>query len=124
IPGASEVMERGFIAYADAAKTELLGVPAALIGRAGAVSAEVAAAMAGGALGHSAADAAVSVTGIAGPGGATADKPVGLVFLGAARRGAAPLHERHLFSGDRSAIRLAAVAAALDLLGRMIGAPR
>ena len=66
------------------------------------------------------ADVAVSVTGVAGPGGATADKPVGLVYLGACRRGARPMHERHVFSGDRAAIRRASVAAALDLLANQL----
>jgi len=87
----------------------------------GAVSAEVAEAMAVGALARAHADVAVSATGIAGPGGGTVEKPVGLVFLGAARRGQAPVHERHLFPGDRGAIRLATVAAGIALLRRMLG---
>jgi nicotinamide-nucleotide amidase len=120
IPGASDVVERGFLTYSDEAKHDLLGVPMALIRAHGAVSAEVAEAMAAGALERSAADAAVSATGIAGPGGATADKPVGLVYLGAARRGLAPLHQHQVFAGDRGAVRLAAVAAALDLLRRVL----
>ncbi len=125
IPGASDVVERGFLTYSDEAKHDLLGVPMALIRAHGAVSAEVAEAMAAGALERSAADAAVSATGIAGPGGATADKPVGLVYLGAARRGLAPVHqrpvhERHVFAGERGAVRLAAVEAALDLLRRVL----
>lgn len=121
IPGSSDVVERGFITYSNQAKTELLGVPADLIATQGAVSAEVAETMAIGALDGSAADAAVSVTGIAGPGGGTGDKPVGLVYLGAARRGQSPLHERHLFTGDRSAVRLASLKAALTLLTRIAG---
>ncbi len=116
IAGSSDVVERGFVTYSNEAKTELLGVPAAVIARAGAVSAEVAEAMAEGALEASAADVAVSATGIAGPGGATPNKPVGLVYLGVCRRGAAAAHERHVFAGDRAAVRRAAVAAALDLL--------
>ncbi len=120
IPGASDVVERGFLTYSDEAKHDLLGVPMALIRTQGAVSAEVAEAMAAGALERSAADAVVSATGIAGPGGATADKPVGLVYLGAARRGLAPLHQRHVFAGARDAVRLAAVEAALDLLRRVL----
>ena len=125
IPGASDVVERGFLTYSNEAKHDLLGVPMALIRAHGAVSAEVAEAMAAGALERSAADAVVSVTGIAGPGGATADKPVGLVYLGAARRGLAPghqrpLHQRQVFAGDRGAVRLAAVEAALDLLRRVL----
>ncbi len=120
IPGASDVVERGFLTYSNEAKHDLLGVPRVLIRAHGAVSAEVAEAMAAGALERSAADAAVSATGIAGPGGATADKPVGLVYLGAARRGLAPVHQRHIFAGDRGAVRLAAVEAALDLLRRVL----
>lgn len=120
IPGASDVVERAFVTYSNQAKAELLGVPADLIAAHGAVSAEVAEAMAGGALARSAADAAVSATGIAGPGGASPGKPVGLVLLGAARRGAAVGHERHVFAGTRAEIRLAAVRAALALLQRLL----
>src|SRR5580698_10606896 len=89
IAGSSDVVERGFVTYSNAAKTELLGVPAALIDTEGAVSEPVARRMAEGALAHSAADLAVSVTGIAGPGGGTDKKPVGLVWFGLARRGTA-----------------------------------
>ncbi len=116
IAGASDVVERGFVTYSNEAKTELLGVPPELIERAGAVSAEVAEAMATGALDRSAADLAVAVTGIAGPGGATDTKPVGLVYLGVCRRGREARSERHVFPGDRAAVRRAAVAAAFDLL--------
>lgn len=101
--------------YSNEAKTELLGVPSDLIGRVGAVSAEVAEAMAAGAVAHSRADAAVAVTGIAGPGGATPGKPVGLVYFRVARRGGALRHERRVFEGDRSAVRRAAVLFALEL---------
>ncbi|MGF1610522.1 MAG: CinA family protein [Kiloniellales bacterium] len=123
IAGSSDVVERGFVTYSNEAKSELLGVPRELIETVGAVSAEVAAAMAEGALRHSPADVAVSATGIAGPGGATAGKPVGLVYLGVCRRGpnAMPMaaeSERHLFPGDRNAVREASVAAALELLAR------
>ena len=120
IAGSSDVVERGFVTYSNEAKTELLGVPAAVIAQAGAVSAEVAEAMAEGALEASAADVAVSATGIAGPGGATTNKPVGLVYLGICRRGAPAAHERHVFAGDRAAVRRAAVAAALDLLAGQV----
>ena len=96
IAGSSDVVERGFVTYSNEAKTELLGVPADLIVRHGAVSEAVASAMAEGALARSRADIAVSVTGIAGPGGATAAKPVGLVHLGCARRGGATLHEQRV----------------------------
>ncbi len=121
IAGSSDVVERGFVTYSNEAKSELLGVPAELIERVGAVSAEVAEAMAKGALDRSAADVTVSVTGIAGPGGATADKPVGLVFLGVCRRGRQATHERHVFSGDRHAVRQAALLAALALLAGALG---
>ncbi len=119
--GSSDVVERGFVTYSNEAKSELLGVPAELIARVGAVSAEVAEAMAEGALAHARADLAVSVTGIAGPGGATPGKPVGLVFLGGCRRGAAPRHLRRVFPGDRTAVRLAAVETALDLALELAG---
>lgn len=122
IPGASDVLDSGFVTYSNTAKHDLLDVPKDLIASAGAVSAEVAEAMAMGALAHSSADIAVSATGIAGPGGGTPDKPVGLVYLGTARRGAGPArHERHLFVGDRTAIRLATVDAAIALLRGMCG---
>lgn len=116
IAGSSDVFERGFVVYSNEAKSELLGVPAALIARHGAVSAEVAAAMAEGALARSRADGAVSVTGIAGPGGGSATKPVGLVYIGSARRGAPPAVERHVFTGDRAAVRAATVRRALEVL--------
>ena len=116
IAGSSDVVERGFVTYSNAAKTELLGVPAALIAAHGAVSAEVAAAMAEGALAHAPVDLAVSVTGIAGPGGATPGKPVGLVYFGLAERGGAAKTERHVFPGDRASVRHAAVERALALL--------
>ena len=115
IAGSSDVVERGFVTYSNEAKAEMLGVDPALIARVGAVSAEVAGAMVEGALARSTADVALSVTGIAGPGGATASKPVGLVFLGAERRGAAPVVERNVFPGDRAAVREASVAAAFRL---------
>jgi nicotinamide-nucleotide amidase len=116
VAGSSDVVERGFVTYSNAAKGELLGVPEALIASCGAVSAEVAEAMASGALAQAPVDLAVAVTGIAGPGGATATKPVGLVYLGVARRGGICRSERHVFPGDRAAIRRAAADRALDLL--------
>jgi nicotinamide-nucleotide amidase len=115
VPGSSDVVERGFVTYSNDAKTEMLGVPAELIRSHGAVSAEVAEAMVVGALEHSNADVAVSVTGIAGPSGATPGKPVGLVFIGTARKGAAPRHQRHVFAGSRADVRLASLRAALAL---------
>jgi len=116
IAGSSDVVDSGFVTYSNAAKTRLLGVPAALIDIHGAVSGEVASAMASGALAHSAAHIAVSVTGIAGPGGGSAEKPVGLVWFGCALRGGPVQTKRHIFSGDRGAIRAAAVATAFDLM--------
>jgi len=116
IAGSSDVVERGFVTYSNAAKTELLGVPAALIAAHGAVSQEVAQAMAEGALAHAPVDLAVSVTGVAGPGGGSAEKPVGLVWFGLARRGHAASTEHHVFPGDRAAIRRATVLRALTLL--------
>ena len=116
IAGSSDVVERGFVTYSNEAKTEMLGVPAALIAAHGAVSAEVAAAMASGATTRAPVDLAVAVTGIAGPGGATPGKPVGLVWFGLARRGSTARTERHVFPGDRDAVRRAAVERALALL--------
>jgi nicotinamide-nucleotide amidase len=115
IPGSSSVVERGYVTYDNRAKAEILGVPATLFEQVGAVSEEVARAMADGALTRAGVDLAVAVTGIAGPGGATPTKPVGLVHLAVARRGASTLHARELFPGDRAAIRLASVDAALTL---------
>ncbi len=114
--GSSAFFDRGFVTYSNAAKTAMLGVPAALIERDGAVSETVARAMAEGALAHSAADAAVAVTGIAGPGGGSAEKPVGLVWFGCARRGGPVLTRREIFPGDRGAVRQATVGVALAML--------
>ena len=122
VAGSSDVFERGFVVYSNEAKTELLGVPAALIAKHGAVSEEVASAMAAGALAHSHADMVVSVTGIAGPGGGTPAKPVGLVYIGCARRGGATSVERHVFAGDRAAVRAATVERALEFM-RAAGTP-
>lgn len=117
IPGASNVVDRGFVTYTDRAKTELLGVANELIAAFGAVSEPVARKMAEGAIRHSHADVAVAVTGIAGPGGATPNKPVGTVHLAALRRDGKTVHEIHHF-GDlgRAEVRAKAVAAALDLI--------
>ena len=119
IAGSSTVVDRGFVTYSNAAKTELLGVPAELLAdpNIGAVSEETARAMAAGTLAHSSADLAVSVTGIAGPGGGSADKPVGLVHFAAVRRGGAIRHERRVFEDNgRAGIRQASVRVALTLL--------
>jgi nicotinamide-nucleotide amidase len=116
IAGSSDVIERGFVTYSNEAKTELLGVPAPLIAQYGAVSAQAARAMAEGALSHARADLAIAITGIAGPGGATPGKPVGLVYLATARKGGETRVERQHFAGDRQAVRGAALARALELL--------
>jgi nicotinamide-nucleotide amidase len=116
IGGASDVVERGFVTYSNEAKTEMLGVPADLIASVGAVSEPVAKHMAEGALRHSSADIAVSVTGVAGPGGGSAEKPVGLVCFGLAQRGRTVASEHHVFPGDRTAIRADAVARAFALI--------
>ena len=121
VPGSSDVVERGFVTYSNQAKIDMLGVPAGLIEAEGAVSEAVVRAMAEGALLHSPADLSVAVTGIAGPGGETETKPVGLVHMAAARSGREVLHQRQVFAGDRDAVRLAAVAAALDLMKRLVG---
>ncbi len=118
IPGSSDVFTHGFITYANAAKTGMIGVDASLIKTHGAVSELVAIAMAEGARLAAEADISIAVTGIAGPGGATASKPVGLVHLASARKGFSTLHARHVFSGNRAEVRLQAVSAALDLLQR------
>lgn len=121
--GSSETVEGGFVTYSNAMKTALLGVPPALLARHGAVSAEVAASMARGALAHAPdADLAVSITGIAGPGGGSAEKPVGLVWFGAIRRdGEGSTVSRH-FTGDRETIRRQAARQALDLLAELTDA--
>jgi nicotinamide-nucleotide amidase len=116
IPGSSAWVDRGFITYSNQAKIDLLGIAPALIDRHGVVSEEVARAMAEGAIAHSAADAAVAITGIAGPGGGSPEKPVGLVHIAAARRQGATLHRRLILDGERSDIRLQAALAAMDLL--------
>ena len=116
IAGSSDVVERGFVTYSNEAKTEMLGVPAALIERVGAVSEEVARAMAAGALAHAPVDLAIAVTGIAGPGGGSAEKPVGLVHFGLARRGHTVEAAHHVFPGDRGAVRSATVKRALEML--------
>ena len=122
IPGSSAVVDRGFVTYSNTAKTDLLGVPAALIDRLGAVSEGVARAMAEGALARSGADLAVAVTGIAGPDGGSAGKPVGLVHFAAARRGGETRNAVHIFAGlDRSGVRLATVREALAMLKMLAG---
>jgi len=116
VAGSSDWFERGFVTYSNAAKTEAIGVDAALIAAHGAVSEEVALAMARGALAHSQADLAVAVTGIAGPGGATPGKPVGTVWVALARRGAPPQADLLQLQGERAAIRAQTVEYALQRL--------
>jgi nicotinamide-nucleotide amidase len=117
IPGSSDVLERGFVVYSNRAKEDMLGVPGDLIADQGAVSEAVARAMAEGAVANSNAHIAVSITGVAGPGGGTKLKPVGLVHFAAAREGRSILHEAHRF-GDigRTEIRVKSVEVALTLL--------
>ena len=122
ISGSSAVVERGFVTYTNAAKTQSLGVPHSLLNAHGAVSGEVAVAMAEGALSRSNADVAVSITGIAGPGGATDNKPVGLVYFGLAREHMRTvMAERRFGNIGRDAIREASVNVALDLLKQAAG---
>ena len=116
VPGSSQVFERGFVTYSNAAKSEMLGVPPSLILAHGAVSAEVAVAMAVGALAKSKADVTVAVTGVAGPDGGTEAKPVGRVYIATAvRRGPAKARE-YTFSGDRHEVRMQTVECALERL--------
>jgi len=116
VPGASAVFERGFISYSNDAKIDVLGILPEMLDQYGTVSAEVAEAMAKGALEYSHADVAVSVTGIAGPKGGTPSKPVGLVFFGLATRDGIQFHLRCEFSGDRDSIRAQSREEALKLL--------
>jgi len=120
IPGSSDVVERGFVTYSNEAKMDLLGVPQDVLVDYGAVSAATARAMAAGALVNSRADLVVSVTGIAGPGGGTAEKPVGLVHLAAAR-GSRMIHRECRFGDiDREQVRLKSVEVALELLRALL----
>lgn len=116
VPGSSAAFLCGFVTYANEAKTRLLGVPSAAIEEYGAVSDIVAAAMAEGAVAHSGADMAVAVTGVAGPGGGSTDKPVGLIYLSLAERGEDAVVKRYMFAGTRDDIRRSTVGAALELL--------
>jgi nicotinamide-nucleotide amidase len=121
VSGASQIFERGFVLYHDSAKATGLGVPEEVAKAHGAVSAEITQGLAEGALRHSTAGAAVAVTGYAGPGGGSEKNPVGTIFVAAAMRGKPTLGERHVFSGDRNAVRLQAVQAALQLLVKRLG---
>jgi nicotinamide-nucleotide amidase len=121
IAGSSSVVDRGFVTYDDRAKQEMLGVPPDLLATAGAVSEETARAMAEGALARTDVDVAIAVTGIAGPGGATPTKPVGLVHMAVALRNGPTLHRREVFEGDRGAVRQASVDATLALVLDALG---
>ena len=116
IAGSSDVFDRGMVTYSNQAKSEQLGVPMDLIEHHGAVSEAVVRAMAEGALARSSADVAVAVTGVAGPGGGSAEKPVGLVHFGLAKRDRATRVTRSVFIGDRARVRLETVRSALKLL--------
>jgi nicotinamide-nucleotide amidase len=121
VPGSSDVVERAFVVYSNVAKIELLGVPAEMIAKHGAVSSEVAKAMVEGAIAKSYASLAVSITGIAGPSGGTAEKPVGRVYFGYMRAGNDPIVERHDFGSiGRSKVRLNSVRVALRLLLKLL----
>jgi len=125
IPGSSAVLDRGFVTYSNRAKVEMLGVPPELIEAKGAVSEEVARAMAAGALANSSADIVVSVTGVAGPGGGTPSKPVGLVYIAVQRRGqdAMTLENRFPPDASRETIRGLSVYAALRLVIEAVEGP-
>jgi nicotinamide-nucleotide amidase len=122
IAGSSAVVDRGFVTYTDEAKHQMLGVPSDTLRKFGAVSRETAEAMARGALGHASADIAVAITGIAGPGGGSADKPVGLVHFAAASRGGKLIHrERRFGEIGRAEVRRRSVLQALAMLTELAG---
>jgi nicotinamide-nucleotide amidase len=120
IAGSSSVVMAGFVTYSNDAKQKMVDVRAESLTQHGAVSAEVAREMAEGARDRAGVSLALSCTGIAGPGGATPGKPVGLVFIGCAREGAPTIVERHVFPGDRAAVRAETVVAALNLAARSV----
>ena len=121
VAGSSAVLDRGLVTYSNQAKMDLLGVPPTTLDRFGAVSAEAAAAMADGALAATpAAHIAIAITGIAGPGGGSREKPVGLVYFGIAERGITTKTAQHIFSGSRDDIRQSSVETALDLISNAL----
>lgn len=124
IPGSSAWFDRGFVTYSNAAKSDMLGVKTATLVKYGAVSAETAAEMVSGALAHSHADIAVSVTGIAGPDGGSVEKPVGTVYVAWQRRHDPPKIERLQLVGDRREIRQATVMKALNGIETLLQAPK
>jgi nicotinamide-nucleotide amidase len=121
LAGSSDWFERGFVTYSNAAKTDMLAVPASLIEDYGAVSEAVATAMASGALRHRQADYSIAVTGVAGPGGGSDDKPVGTVWIALASA-EQMVARRYQFDGDRQAVRAATMQTALDLLLDLVSA--
>jgi len=121
LAGSSDWFERGFVTYSNVAKTDMLAVPASLIEDYGAVSEAVATAMASGALRHSQADYSIAVTGVAGPGGGSEDKPVGTVWIALASAEQI-VARRYQFDGDRQAVRVATMQTALDLLLDLVSA--
>lgn len=118
VAGASSVVDRGFVTYTNEAKNELVGVPMHLFEQVGAVSEEVARAMAAGGLAHSNATIAVGITGVGGP-GQSDNKPAGLVHICAARKEGDVVHERYMFDGDRAAVRKASVLKAFDMIAAL-----
>lgn len=121
IPGVSSMLERGFVTYSNEAKTEMLGVPKEMIDAKGAVSAEVARAMAEGALKHSRAHVTIAVTGVAGPDGGSAEKPVGLVYFAVARKGRGTLVEERRFGNiGRHAVQEETVLTAFELMTKLL----
>ena len=120
VPGASAVLERGFITYSDQSKQEMVGVTANTLAAFGAVSQQTAEEMAKGGCQIARTDLSISLTGIAGPSGGSAEKPVGLVWISAFRKGGIQQTERHLFTGDRQQIRMLACTHAISLLLRLL----
>jgi nicotinamide-nucleotide amidase len=121
IAGSSDVVDRGFVTYSNEAKNQMLGVAMDVIAAVGAVSQPVAGMMATGALERSRAGIAVAVTGVAGPGGGSAEKPVGLVWFGLAQRDGVVRTEHRIFPGDRAAIRAATVDHAFAMIRAALG---
>lgn len=119
IPGSSDWFDRGFVTYSNIAKMDMLGVPETLIAQHGAVSKEVAVAMAEGALSHSTATIAIAITGIAGPSGGTPEKPVGTVWITVLSKGSEPNTVLNVFTGNRQAIRIKSIEQALQMLAIM-----
>jgi nicotinamide-nucleotide amidase len=120
VAGSSDVIDRGFVTYTNKSKCQMLGVPAILIDSVGAVSEQVACAMAEGAIKHSDGDISISVTGIAGPGGGSNGKPVGLVHMAVGLKGHQTLHERHFFLGGRTTVRKATVENSLLFINNIL----